>query len=101
MDKIDELCKKVDALTKKVDKLAKLTTDIGKALQLIPVTGDELAKFTAIRLKNEKAVAEASQLIEENTKPENSVSLFGENQFRDTQSIYDDVLGSDYLGGVR
>lgn len=101
MDKIDELCKKVDALTKKVDKLYNLTTNIGKALQLIPVTSEELAKFTAIRLKNEKAVAEAASLIEENTKPENNVSLFGENQFTDTQSIYDDVLGNDYLGGVR
>lgn len=101
MDKIDELCKKLDALTKKVDKLYNLTTNIGKALQLIPVTSEELAKFTAIRLKNEKAVAEAASLIEENTKPENNVSLFGENQFMDTQSIYDDVLGADYLGGVR
>lgn len=101
MDKIDDLRKKVDTLTKKVDKLIKLTTDIGKALQLIPVTPEELAKYTAIRMKNEEAVSETVKLIEENTKEDNRVSLFGENQFNDTQSIYNDVLGTDYLGGTR
>lgn len=103
MNDFDELCKKVDILTKEVRKLTKLTTDIAKSLQLIPVTEDELAKFTKIRLKNEEKVAEAVHLIEENTKSNDgeTVSLFGETQYKGAQDIYGDVLGDDFLGGVR
>ena len=94
MDKIDELCKKVD-------KLTKLVTDIAKSLQLIPVTAEELAKFTKIRMKNEQLVDEAMQLIEENATNKEKYSLFSETQYNDTQSIYDDVLGFDYIGGAK
>ena len=92
MDKIDELCKKVDKLTKEVSENRKLLTKVAKSLQLIPVTEEELAEFTRIRLKNEEKVAEAAKLIEENTKPDNRVSLFGESNFTDTEDIYSDVL---------
>lgn len=101
MDKVDELCKKVDKLTKEVTETRKLMLKIAKALQIIPVTAEELAEFTKIRLKNEKKVDEAMNLIEDNLKEDDSVSLFGASQFKDDNSIYDNVLGNDYLGGDR
>lgn len=86
-------------IEKKLDKILNMQTKIAKALHLLPVTEKEERAIQIQQRKNLEQAAKVNQDLNdmENKTDDEVITL--DDLFKDTVSIYEDVLGDDFLGG--
>ena len=93
---MEELLTKID---KKLDKILNLQTKIAKALHLIPVTEKEERDIQIQQRKNLSQAAKVNDDLNamENKNIDSPPTL--DDLFNSKETIFDDVLGDDFLGG--
>lgn len=98
-EEIGQLLSKID---KKLDKLLNLNTKIAKFLHLVPVTEKEERELQLLQRKN---LSQAAKITEELDNMENKTSddhnlanIVSVLENAPTADVYDDIIGTDYLG---
>ena len=99
-EEIGQLLSKID---KKLDKLLNLNTKIAKFLHLVPVSEKEERELQLLQRKNLTQAAKVTEQLDEmeNKDAENNhslVSILSVIENAPDSEVYDDVIGSDYLG---
>lgn len=96
-----ELLDAVTKLHKKVDRLTNIVTKLGKALHLIPVTEKEERELQLLQRANMAQTAKIAEELAEMApkEPNNTPEMLTIFDKYDTNELYGDVLGEDFLGG--
>lgn len=89
-----------ELLSKKVDKLLNLTTKIGKALHLIPVTEKEEEALQLLQRKNLQVAATVNHKLNvmENKSDEGDSTLEVSHILEENEAaLYDGIIGDDII----
>ena len=98
-----EVLNTLKLLNKKVDKLTNIVTKMGKALHLITVTEKEEREIQLLQRNNMSQTAKvaeelAAMLPKEESQTPEMLSIF--DNFEHAE-LFGDVLGDDFIGGVK
>lgn len=100
MDNAEKLLKELKEYTKVMAEVNKKLDLALKALNLVPVTEEELKNIQIQQRANLNTAAKVSAELDAMENKDNPNNTNIEDVFSSTRDIYADVLGEDILGGL-